>query len=99
MLGEGGLLVVFGAMQSPTMRIASGDVIFKQLTVRGFWGSKVAAAMPAEQRGALFSELLQRLRDGVLTLPVSAILPFEQIAEASEDNLRAGREGKILLRP
>jgi hypothetical protein len=34
MLGEGGLLVVFGAMASPTMRISSGDVIFKQLTAR-----------------------------------------------------------------
>jgi len=99
MLGEGGLLVVFGAMASPTMRISSGDVIFKQLTVRGFWGSKVAAAMPADQRGALFGELLQRIREGVLTLPVSAVLPFERISEASEDNLRAGREGKILLRP
>lgn len=99
MLGEGGLLVVFGAMASPTMRISSGDLIFKQLTVRGFWGSKVAAAMPAEQRGALFEELLQRLREGVLTLPVSAVLPFERVAEASEGTLRAGREGKILLRP
>ncbi|PRB09038.1 zinc-binding dehydrogenase [Microbacterium sp. MYb64] len=99
MLGEGGLLVVFGAMASPTMRISSGDVIFKQLTVRGFWGSKVAAAMPADQRGALFGELLQRIREGVLTLPVSAVLPFDRVAEASEDNLRAGREGKILLRP
>ncbi|MBS1907245.1 MAG: zinc-binding dehydrogenase [Actinobacteria bacterium] len=99
MLGEGGLLVVFGAMASPTMRISSGDVIFKQLTVRGFWGSRVAAAMPADQRGALFGELLQRLREGVLTLPVSAVLPFERIAEASEGNLRAGREGKILLQP
>ncbi|MCE4026621.1 zinc-binding dehydrogenase [Microbacterium sp. Au-Mic1] len=99
MLGEGGLLVVFGAMASPTMRISSGDVIFKQLTVRGFWGSKVAAAMPADQRGALFGELLQRIREGVLTLPVSAVLPFERIGEASEGNLRAGREGKILLQP
>ena len=99
MLGEGGLLVVFGAMASPIMRISSGDVIFKQLTVRGFWGSKVAGAMPAEQRGALFGELLQRLREGVLTLPVEAVLPFEQVAEASEGTLRAGREGKILLRP
>lgn len=99
MLGEGGLLVVFGAMASPTMRISSGDVIFKQLTVRGFWGSKVAAAMPADQRGALFGELLQRIREGVLTLPVEAVLSFERIAEASEGNLRAGREGKILLQP
>ncbi|MDQ4214433.1 zinc-binding dehydrogenase [Microbacterium capsulatum] len=99
MLGEGGLLVVFGAMSSGTMRIASGDVIFKQLTVRGFWGSKVAAAMPAERRRELFGELLTRLRDGALTLPVSEILPLEDVGAASEGTLKAGREGKILLRP
>jgi len=99
MLGEHGLLVVFGAMASPTMRISSGDVIFQQLTVRGFWGSKVAAAMPADRRGAFFGELLQRIREGVLTLPVEAVLPLEQAGEASEGTLRAGRAGKILLRP
>ncbi|WP_295014156.1 zinc-binding dehydrogenase [uncultured Microbacterium sp.] len=99
MLGENGLLVVFGAMKSPTMQIASGDVIFRQLTIRGFWGSKVAQAMPADRRGQLFGELLQRIREGVLTLPVAAVLPLDQVGEASEGTLRAGREGKILLRP
>lgn len=36
-------LVVFGAMDAPVMQLASGDVIFRQVTVKGFWGSKVTA--------------------------------------------------------
>lgn len=99
LLAENGTLVVFGAMESPTMKISSGDVIFKQVTVRGFWGSTVSRTMPAEQRRALFGELIQRIGDGSLTLPVDAVHPLEEIREAAAANGRPGRSGKILLRP
>ncbi|WP_168800626.1 zinc-binding dehydrogenase, partial [Cellulomonas telluris] len=58
LLAEGGVLVVFGAMDSPTLEISSGDVIFKQVTVKGFWGSKVFPAMDAAKRAALMGELV-----------------------------------------
>ena len=98
-LAENGTLVVFGAMASPTMEIGSGDVIFKQATVRGFWGSKVSAAMSAEDRGRLMGELLARLADGTITLPVEAVYPLAQISEAAHANFAPGRVGKILLKP
>ena len=98
-LAEDGTLVVFGAMASPTMEIASGDVIFKQATVRGFWGSKVSAAMPAQDRGRLIGELLARLADGTITLPVEATYPLSEIADAVRANAAPGRAGKILLAP
>ncbi len=99
LLAEGGELVAFGAMASPTMELASGDVIFKQATVRGFWGSKVSGAMGADDKRRLFGELLQRIGSGELTLPVSAIFPLERVAEASAASLTAGRVGKVLLKP
>ncbi len=99
MLGEGGTLVSFGAMASPTMSISSGDVIFKQATVRGFWGSKVSATMPAEDRRRLMGELFSRLGDGTLRLPVEAIMSFDEVREAAAANFTPGREGKILLKP
>ncbi len=43
LLAEDGVLVVFGAMASPTLEIGSGEVIFKQVVIKGFWGSKVFA--------------------------------------------------------
>lgn len=99
LLGENGLLVVFGAMASPTMEIASGDVIFRQLTIRGFWGSKVSAAMDPAHRVELIGEIVQRVAQGNLDLPVSQIFSLEQIADAARANFEPGRVGKVLLRP
>ena len=99
LLGEGGTLVVFGAMESPKVELVSGDLIFRQLTVKGFWGSTVSATMDAARRAALFDELAALLASGALTLPVSATFPLADIAEAVDATLSAGRVGKVLLRP
>ncbi|MEV4735583.1 MULTISPECIES: zinc-binding dehydrogenase [unclassified Microbacterium] len=98
LLGEGGTLVAFGAMQSPVMEIASSDVIFKQAVVKGFWGSKVIPSLDAATRGALFGELIQRLTDGTLTLPVSAVFDAADISDAVRASDTAGRVGKVLLK-
>jgi NADPH:quinone reductase-like Zn-dependent oxidoreductase len=98
-LGEDATLVVFGAMASPTLEIPSGKVIFGQLTVKGFWGSVVSKTMPAETKQQLFGELITRVLDGSLTLPVSEGFPFEEARAAARASDTAGRVGKVLLRP
>ncbi|MFH8249653.1 zinc-binding dehydrogenase [Microbacterium sp. B2969] len=99
LLAENGTLVVFGAMASPVMQLGSGDVIFKQATVKGFWGSRVSATMDPQRRAALLGELLERIRSGALTLPVHATYSFDDIALAARANFEPGRAGKVLLRP
>ncbi len=99
LLSDNGTLIAFGAMASPTMNLASSDVIFKQATVKGFWGSKVSSAMPAADRRRLMGELLARLADGTLALPVGALYPLDEIGAAAEANFEPGRPGKILLTP
>lgn len=98
LLAEGGTLVAFGAMDSPTMEIASSDVIFKQATVKGFWGSKVIPALDPATRSALFGELFQRLSDGTLTLPVAGVFDAADIRAAVQASNTPGRVGKVLLR-
>ena len=98
LLGEGGTLVSFGAMGSGTLKISSSDLIFKQATVKGFWGSTVSRTMDAATRGALFGELLQRIGSGEVTLPVEAVYPFEEARAAAAASAVPGRAGKILLR-
>jgi NADPH:quinone reductase-like Zn-dependent oxidoreductase len=99
LLGDGGTLVVFGAMESPKMELTSGDIIFRHLTVTGFWGSTVIATMDATRRAELFDELARHLASGTLTLPVSGTFALDDIAEAVGASLSAGRVGKVLLRP
>ena len=98
LLGEGGTLVSFGAMGSGLLQISSGDLIFKQATVKGFWASTVSRTMDAATRGALFGELLQRVGSGDVPLPVEAVYPFEQARDAAAASAVPGRAGKILLR-
>lgn len=98
LLGENGTLVAFGAMNSPVMEIASSDVIFKQATVKGFWGSKVIQNTDAATRATLFGELIQRVGDGTLTLPVAAVFDPADAAEAVRASNTAGRVGKVLFR-
>ncbi len=97
LLSEGGMLVAFGAMNSPVMEIASSDVIFKQAIVKGFWGSKVIQQLDAATRGALFGELIQRVTDGTLTLPVAGVFDAADIADAVRLSMTPGRVGKVLL--
>ncbi|KQV04198.1 NADPH:quinone oxidoreductase [Microbacterium sp. Root322] len=98
LLSEGGTLVAFGAMNSPVMEIASSDVIFKQAIVKGFWGSKVIQQLDAATRGALFGELIQRVTDGTLTLPVAGVFDAAEIADAVRLSMTPGRVGKVLLK-
>ena len=98
-LAQGGTLVVFGGMQSPVLQIPSGSLMFDDVRVKGFWSSRNRALMPRGRRDALLDELVRHLRNGVLTLPVEATYPFEQVHAAVAVNALPGRAGKVLLRP
>ena len=98
LLGKGGTLVSFGAMSGEPMLVPPGELIFRQATVKGFWGSTVSRELPAADRRRLVGELLQRAVAGDLVLPVDAIHPIEDAAKAATESLRAGRGGKVLLR-
>ena len=98
LLGEGGTLVSFGAMGNPIMEIPSGPVIFKHITVKGFLGSKVSREMPAEKKTQLFGELIARILDGTLTLPVDSTFDAADIVSAVRASSEPGRAGKVLIR-
>ena len=101
LLGENGLLVSFGSMTGESMQIPSGELIFKQITVKGFWGTPASKALSAQDRRRLMGELLQRAASGELQLPVAATYGVDAIGDAIRDSLVPGRasKGKILLRP
>ncbi len=98
-VGDGGTLVAFGAMDAPSLELGVGDLIFRQITVRGFWGSIVGRRMDPAVKQRLFGELSERISAGDLTLPVSSIHPFDDIRGAVQASLTPGRVGKVLLRP
>lgn len=99
LLGEDGTLVSFGTMAGEPMQISSGSLIFKQATVKGFWGSKASQALTADGKRRLIGELLQRVMAGELKLPAEAIFDLKDAAQAAAASLQPGRKGKVLLKP
>ncbi|CAM4014759.1 zinc-binding dehydrogenase [Tsukamurella strandjordii] len=105
LLGQRGTLVSFGAMsaagagQTALLEIPVNDVIFKELTIKGFWGRTVSQEMAPAKRRELVEEIVRGAAAGTLKLPVDGIYDFDRIADAATANGRPGRSGKILLRP
>ena len=99
LLAENGQLVIFGAMSGPVLELRSSDILFKNVVVKGYWGAREGRAIPPEKRSELFSELITRVTDGSMTLPVESVLSFEEVSSIDAANARPGRVGKILLRP
>lgn len=98
LLGEGGQLISFGVMSGEPMRISSGDVIFKQAVVKGFWLAKLMETMSREDMRRLIGELVSRAASGEMKLQVDQVFDLQDAADAMEAAAGRGRQGKILLR-
>ena len=99
LLGLNGELVVFGTATGEPLQLRASAMITNHLTVRGFWGSRIIADMPAAEKTRLITELVTLAVQGALYLPAGGIYPLDQIQEAVNASLTPGRQGKILLRP
>jgi NADPH:quinone reductase len=97
LLGEGGQLISFGVMSGQPMQISSGDVIFKQAVVKGFWLAKLMTTMEPERMRRLISELVTRAASGEMTLQVDGVYPMREAAAAMTAAGAPGRKGKVLL--
>lgn len=98
-LAEGGTLVSFGAMSGKPLVISPANLLFKQATVRGFWGQKRAPLLTPEKRAAMMGELIALATHGALHLPIAESFSFEHAAEAAAASAVPGRPGKIAIKP
>lgn len=97
LLGEGGQLISFGLMSGQPMQISSGDLIFKQAVVKGFWLAKLMTTMEPERMRRLLSELVTRAASGEMLLQVDGIYTMKDAAAAMTAATEPGRKGKVLL--
>lgn len=105
LLGQDGTLVSFGAMSSAgsqgpvNLEIPVTDVLFRELTIKGFWGRRVSNEMSPDKRDELLKEVITGVSAGKLALPVDAVFPLEDVADAIAAGRKSGRSGKVLFRP
>ncbi len=99
LLGHGGTLASFGIMSGKPMNLDPTNIIFKQVTIKGFWGSKISQEMSVEHKQRLIDELIERAINGNLKLPVEATFDLADITKAVDGKLQSNKNGKVLLKP
>lgn len=93
---DGAELISFGAMTQRPLKISAGDLLFRGVTVKGFWGAK--PPVPAPRIGELLGELVRDAASGKLRLPIEKAYSIDAVAEAAQASGEPGRKGKIAIR-
>ena len=98
-LAKGGTMIIYGLMslQDPTLN--AGLLIFRELTVKGFWLTDWMRRVDSQTRQDVAKQVINLLSSGKIQLPIEASYSLDQIAEAVEHADRPGRWGKILIKP
>ncbi len=96
LLGQGATILTFGAMSNEPMLVDSSEMIFKEITMKGFWGLMESNRTTPEEMSEIISELIKMLQKGQLQLPVHQTYGLDQIAQAGEDYYKR-RDGKLMV--
>lgn len=98
-LAKGGTMLIYGLLSLQDPAINAGLLIFRELTIRGFWLTDWMRRVDSQTRQEVAQNVITLLASGKIQLPVEASYSLDQIAEAVEHADRPGRWGKILVKP
>jgi len=96
-LADNGTLVNYGLLSGKPCEIDAADIVFRNISLKGFWYSRwLSTAEPAAVK-ALFTRLVGMLKTKTLRVPLEAAYPIDRLTEALAHAERAGRTGKVVL--
>lgn len=96
-LADGGTVVNYGLLSGKPCEVDAADIVFRDISLRGFWYSRwFASANPAAIK-SVFERLVDMLHAKTLRVPVEASYPIEKLTEALAHAPREGRLGKVVL--
>lgn len=92
-----GKLLVYGLLSLKPIPLNSGLLIFKNITVKGFWLTTWFTSLSGDERRSIVPKILGMLATQSLKADVEAEYSLEDIMKAIEHMEAPGRNGKILL--
>lgn len=98
-LADGGTAVNYGLLSGHNCEMTSFQLVFRRLTLTGFWLVPHLTAMTTDRRTALYADLAQRIASGQLHVDVEATYGIDDIKQAVAHAGQGGRMGKILVTP
>ncbi len=97
-VAQGGKILIFGLLSQKNPRLDIGLMIFKEITIQGFWLSQWMRQVDAQTRTQVSQGVIGWLASGEVELPVEATYSLDEIAQAVQHAQKPGRWGKILVK-
>lgn len=94
-----GLMFVYGMLSGKDTPVNNGLMIFKSLTIRGFWLTSWLQEADKDARKQAASDVIGMLNSGELKVTIDAEYSLAQYKEAVIHAQQEGRKGKILIKP
>ncbi|MDM4765911.1 zinc-dependent alcohol dehydrogenase family protein [Pelomonas sp. SE-A7] len=98
-LAESAVVVNYGALSGEPCIVSPRELVFRDVTLKGFWLARWYRVTPQAQQAALLGELAGLIAAGKLSAPVQATYDVAQIKEAVAAAASGERQGKILVVP
>lgn len=98
-VGEGGVVCNYGSMSGEDPVMPRGKLVGDGQTLVGFILGRALATRSLAEIPAIYAELGEQVRQGLLTAPVEQVYAIEDITTAVAHAERGGRGGKILVAP
>ncbi len=98
-LADGGVVVNYGMMSGEACQLSASAIVFRDLSLRGFWLARWFRTASSERKQALFAELTGLIASGELKARIAATYSLSQIREAVAAAVAGERDGKILVVP
>lgn len=92
-LQSGGLYLAYGAQSGKPIRMSNSDLIFKDITCKGFWLSRWFRKQPPH----VVEDLFDLFRSQVFKPCIQTVLPLDRYLEAFRLQREKNRRGKILF--
>lgn len=99
-MAEGGKIIVYGALSKERIPLNASQLIFRDITIKGFWLAKWLRSFSEERKDVLRSyqnALIDKMIGNDIHMPVTATYPLEDIRQAVTHFETPGRAGKILV--
>jgi NADPH:quinone reductase-like Zn-dependent oxidoreductase len=97
LLKIGGQIIAYTARARQPLSIPVVDLIFRGLTVNGFWVNLWLQRTPRDTVAQIYRELATLVGDGTLSAPIEATYGLADYREAIASATRNDRRGKVLF--
>ncbi|WKN33521.1 zinc-dependent alcohol dehydrogenase family protein [Porifericola rhodea] len=96
-MGQNGKMMVYGVLSGQPFQVNGGLMIFKELSIKGFWLSEWMKNAGITTIAKLGKELHKLAKEDALHIEYGETFPLEKAADAVDFSNKAGKSGKAVI--